>query len=220
MAVAALALVGTVLGGGGGVPAVIAGLTSGDVGPLITLGAAAVVVVLVAAIVRARAAGTAANEVEAPDEYDHLSSGEANIPESLVLLDATTGAAIDIGKRRQLKAQYLVFVRPGCGACITVTEYLAEHEAALNSVVDVSIIAAVAAGGAAEFGENPDHGVTAFDVGDHVASIVGVESRRPTAALITTSGQVLQPVANGRDQVIELTDVLLATAEPTTEAAS
>lgn len=108
------------------------------------------------------------------------------------------------------RAQLLVFVRRGCSSCEAVTSAL--RETPLRSV-EARIITARGDGGEIEIERSgPPAGATVrehVDPAGLLATQVGAPATRPCAVLLTTGGEVLEPIAEGRDQVLQLMDAIV-----------
>ena len=199
--------------GAGGVASLVTASLDGDLGPLLTVGAAALIAALAFAIARSGTAPAVA-EPEAPATAPE----EKPVSAPLLVLDTASNTIIDLARRARVRAQLAVFIKPGCLACEHVTEHLDEHTEALEAVVDTTVIAHAPAFAQLDALTEADSHVTAIDVGGVVGnSLVGAGSRRPIAALIATDGSVIEPIAEASSEIIELIDVILAAADQTAE---
>ncbi|ALJ21111.1 hypothetical protein AOA12_14845 [Microbacterium sp. No. 7] len=131
------------------------------------------------------------------------------------VIDPDTLRVIDLRVRARSKAQLVLFVIPGCGACRVAIERLDAARAGLEPVVDVVLVP----------GTRPGHSVREaladecagftrlVDLGSFAADRAGVTDERPAAVLIATDGQVVDPVAVGTEEIDGLVEVLVAIAE-------
>lgn len=206
--VTALVLVTLAAAGAGGVPEVVAVAARGDIAPLLAVGAAALVGALIVAILRAQTAPTPHLEPAA----EPASAAPRRI-DSLVFIEKATGEAIDVAKQARGRAQLLVFVKPGCGACEVVLSHLDEHHDALSRVVTATVLAELRQGDRVGAQEGDDSRIDALDAGRLGATAIGVGRLRPSAALIAADGTIVQPLAEGSPQVIELIDAIVAAAD-------
>ncbi|ALJ19039.1 hypothetical protein AOA12_03595 [Microbacterium sp. No. 7] len=203
-------LLALALTGATGVPGVVQSLGAGDAGALLSLAAAAAAAALAWAVLRARATAPVGADGEA---VPAAQPPPASTP-SLLVLSRESGKVLDLASRARLRAQLAIFVKPGCGSCTQVMAHLDEHADAVRAVAEVSVIAGVAAFESVESVASADPRVTALDIGGLVGNRLADDSQyRPIAALLATDGSVVEPVAIGRDQVIELIDVLRAVTE-------
>lgn len=146
---------------------------------------------------------------------DTATGADAQVPRGAgaVLLPATA-EIVDV-LAPAARARLLVFVAPGCHACVTAMASLRAAEAPLTAVVDVYVIQrAVSVAASAE----PPHDLPAsirfaLDVGGSIAAALRIGAATPVAALIGTDGTQAGPLAVGSDEVRMLIGSILAAVE-------
>ncbi|MFD5224641.1 MauE/DoxX family redox-associated membrane protein [Microbacterium sp. NPDC058342] len=137
-----------------------------------------------------------------PSEAESM---DDNARPHVVLIERRTGIPRDISSAAAWRAQLLIFVKPGCGSCVEVMAELDERIDRLKRVAAPSLIVGAPAG---HVPAERDDDRLLLDPADHNARLLGVGERRPVAALMATDGSVVQPLARGRDEILQLFDVL------------
>lgn len=188
------------IGSGGGVPTVFSALAAGNAGPLVTVLAAGAITALAVLTLAPR-------PIEAPVATPMPEAAPAVA--RIAVLDRA-GQVRDLNLHARAKAQLAVFIKPGCQACTAVIEHLETYGDDVATVATVTVVAdAPAAASVSDLSETAPY-ADAIDVGGIVGEGLVGHRRRPIAALIATDGSVVEPVAEGRDQIIELIDVVRA----------
>ncbi|MGF3055966.1 MauE/DoxX family redox-associated membrane protein [Microbacterium sp. YY-01] len=157
---------------------------------------------------------------EHPEHPGHSGVSDAANPSPalgpLPVLDAATGVARDLTMQARQKAQLVLFVQAGCGSCQQVLAKVAEARDAVEQVAELSVVAGVWPGRSGTEATGGDERLTTLDPANASARQLGLGSRRPQGVLLATDGSVVQPVAQGADEIAELIDAVAAAA-PTFE---
>lgn len=145
----------------------------------------------------------AAQEERASPSVGVVDSGGA-------VIVAEDGEVVDpVQRALRGRAQLLVFVRPGCSSCEDVSAVL--RATPLRSA-EPRIIRTVGDGGHLALGRTDRPAAEAVrehvDPAGRVANHLRAPGPRPCAVLVTTAGRVLEPKAEGRDQVLRLIDAI------------
>lgn len=126
------------------------------------------------------------------------------------VLVADDGEVVDpVQRALRGRAQLLVFVRPGCSSCEDVSAVL--RDTPLRSV-QPRIVRTVGDGGELPLQRTDRSAIEVVrehvDLAGRVAGQLHAPGPRPCAVLVTTGGRVLEPKAEGRDQVLRLIDAI------------
>ncbi|WP_431794986.1 MauE/DoxX family redox-associated membrane protein [Microbacterium enclense] len=106
------------------------------------------------------------------------------------------------------RAQLLLFVRRGCGSCENLIDRMTWDRALLETLVDVRLIVPVSDDSALSTAGEGLHA----DPSGEFAVALGIPGDRPVGVLLTTRGEVLEPVAIGGEETASLVDSVLAAA--------
>lgn len=188
------------IGSGDGVPSLFTALAAGDAGPVVT--------VIVAAAVAALAVFTFSSPPA--DAAPVVPDREVAPAMARIAVLDRDGRVRDLTLHARAKAQLAVFVKPGCQACTGVLDYLDTFGDEVAPVATVTVIADAAAAASVTDLTTLAPYAEAIDVGGVVGEGLVGHRRRPIAALVATDGSIVEPVAEGRDQIIELIDVIRA----------
>ncbi|WP_435743080.1 MauE/DoxX family redox-associated membrane protein [Microbacterium sp. PMB16] len=114
-----------------------------------------------------------------------------------------------------MRARLVVFVTAGCHACETALAGLIAADDRLSSLVDVYVVQRVFSGSADVRSSHalPRSAVFALDVGGSLVATLEAGPATPVAALIGADGAQAGPLARGADEVVLLTDSILALAD-------
>lgn len=131
----------------------------------------------------------------------------AGLPDAAII---TPDGGVVVPRQHALRgrAQLLLFVRRGCTSCENLIDRMTWDREQLETLVDVRLIVPV----------GDDMSLSSADEGLHVdpsgefARALGVPGNRPVGVLLTTSGDVLQPIAVGGDETATLVGTVLAAA--------
>jgi hypothetical protein len=182
-----------------GVPSAFASAVSAPTA-VASLVASILIAATVWAIARAGDAGRAQTD-DAP-----RGAGAVLLPQSGEIVDVLAAAS---------RARLLVFVSPGCHACVSALESLDAARNTVSAVADLYVIQR-AVGGAVptrSAHEVPGHARFALDIGGSLATVLGLGPGTPVAALIGTDGTRVGPLALGSAEIALLLDGLSAAAE-------
>lgn len=140
------------------------------------------------------------------------SSGVVSAPQGR-LRDAaliTPEGAVVVPRQRALRgrAQLLLFVRRGCSSCENIIDRMAWDRELLETLVDVRLIVAVGDDSAVSTAGEGLHA----DPSGEFAVALGIPADRPAGVLLTTSGELLRPIADGGEETAALIDTVLAAA--------
>lgn len=132
----------------------------------------------------------------------------AHVPDAALV---TPNGGVVVPRQRALRgrAQLLLFVRRGCTSCENLIDRMTWDRDVLETLVDVRLIVPV----------GDDMPLSAADEGLHVdpsgefARALHIPGARPVGVLLTTSGEVLQPIAVGGDETATLVGTVLAAAD-------
>lgn len=122
----------------------------------------------------------------------------------------TPDGDVVVPRQRALRgrAQLLLFVRRGCASCENIIARMTWDGELLETLVDVRLIVPVGDGSPLAAAEE---GMHADPTGEFAAAL-GIPSERPAGVLLTTSGELLHPLAVGGDATAALIDTMLAAA--------
>ncbi|MBQ9916871.1 MAG: hypothetical protein IJO71_06680 [Microbacterium sp.] len=131
----------------------------------------------------------------------------AEVPDAALI---TPDGGVVVPRQRALRgrAQLLLFVRRGCTSCENLIDRMTWDREQLETLVDVRLIVPI----------GDDMSLSAADEGLHVdpsgefSQALGIPGNRPVGVLLTTSGEVLQPIAVGGDETATLVGTVLAAA--------
>lgn len=137
-------------------------------------------------------------------------SPAAGVPDAALL---TPDGSVVVPRQRALRgrAQLLLFVRRGCTSCENLIDRMRWDRAPLETLVDVRLIVPV----------GDDMPLSTADEGLHVdpsgefARALGIPGTRPVGVLLTTTGEILQPIAVGGDETAALVGTVRAAAADT-----
>lgn len=129
------------------------------------------------------------------------------VPEAALI---TPDGGVVVPRQRALRgrAQLLLFVRRGCSSCENLISRMTWDRELLETIVDVRLIVPVGDGSPLSAADEGLHA----DPSGEFALALGISGSRPVGVLLTTTGEILQPVAVGGDETATLIDTVLAAA--------
>ncbi|WP_022877445.1 MauE/DoxX family redox-associated membrane protein [Microbacterium sp. B19] len=130
-----------------------------------------------------------------------------SVPDAALI---TPEGGVVVPRQRALRgrAQLLLFVRRGCSSCENLISRMTWDRELLETLVDVRLIVPVGDGSPLTAA---DEGLHADPSGEFAVAL-GIPGNRPVGVLLTTMGEILQPVAVGGDETATLVDTVLAAA--------
>lgn len=130
-----------------------------------------------------------------------------SVPDAALI---TPEGDVVVPRQRALRgrAQLLLFVRRGCSSCENLISRMTWDRELLETLVDVRLIVPVGDGSPLSAA---DEGLHADPSGEFAVAL-GIPGNRPVGVLLTTTGEILQPVAVGGDETATLVDTVLAAA--------
>lgn len=205
LALFAAALSSAATSGAAGVPVAVASAFTGAPEAALAVLATVLISLLVWLITRA-----ARPEAAAPAPASERPSGHV-----LRLTDDKVIDVLSYGDRARLA----VFMKPGCGACTAVHELVDAESESLTRIVEVYAVFSRSSGSLDSLRETavPRGAHAVVDVGDALSRVLDAGMRRPVAALISTSGELVGPIAKGSAEISELVGNLVAVANGATE---
>jgi len=140
-------------------------------------------------------------------------SGAVLLPGSGEIVDLTRPGA---------QPRLLVFLRPGCRACIAARDLVAVHMRALEPIVEVYLVYTPSGGNIDDLAtaDVPARARLAVDIAGSLGDRLDIGARRPAAALLTRTGEMAVPVAGDFDTMTVLISGLVAVAAETDGALS